>query len=157
MTDRKEVKNGGSITTTDDHLIVCETNDTRISIANGASPYMVTFNVPSWVQGTASSNITTKTTPINYEYFTCEVTGGALTGNTRVVKQGDGILKLPNADMTYTGNTDVWAGTLCFDGKLSHSPLWLNRFAELNSDGGEFRSIKADYGSTVCPTGIVMN
>ena len=153
MTDRKEVKNGGSITTTDDHLIVCETNDTRISIANGASPYMVTFNVPSWVQGTASSNTTTKTTPINYEYFTCEVTGGALTGNTRVVKQGDGILRLPNVQMTFTGGIDVWAGTLCFDGQMLSSPLWLNRFAELNSDGGEFRSIKADYGSVIRPGG----
>jgi len=153
MTGRKEVKNGGTITTTDDHLIVCETNDTKVSIVNGASPYMITFNVPSWVQGTAASNTTTKDTPISYEYFTCDVTGGSLTGNTRVVKQGDGILRLPNAEMTFTGGMDVWAGTLCFDGKMLGSELWLNRFAELNSDGGEFKSIKADYGSIIRPGG----
>ena len=153
MTGRTEVKNNGAITTTDEHLIVCETNDTKITIADGASPYMVTFNVPSWVQGTATSNTTNQQTTIRYQYFTCQVAGGALTGNTRVVKQGDGVLKLPNVDMTYTGNTDVWAGTLCFDGQLTHSPLWLNRFAELNSDGGHFLSIDALYGSVIRPGG----
>ena len=153
MTDRTEVKNGGTITTTDEHLIVCETNDTKITIQDGASPYMVTFNVPSWVQGTAGNNPTSKNIPITYEYFTCDVTGGALTGSTRVVKQGDGILNLPKADMTYTGETNIWAGTLNFDGTLKKSPLWLNRFAELNSNGGEFYSIKADYGSVIRPGG----
>jgi len=153
MTGRKEVKNGGTITTTDDHLIVCETNDTHITIADGASPYMVTFNVPSWVQGTAGSGATSANTSIKYDYFTCDVTGGALTGNTRVVKQGDGILRLPNVQMTFTGGIDVWAGTLCFDGQMLSSPLWLNRFAELNSDGGQFKSIQADYGSIIRPGG----
>ena len=70
-----------------------------------------------------------------------------------MVKQGDGILRLPNAEMTFTGGMDVWAGTLCFDGKMLGSELWLNRFAELNSDGGEFKSIKADYGSIIRPGG----
>jgi len=140
MTGRKEVKNGG-------------TNDTHISLADGASPYMVTFNVPSWVQGTAGSGATSANTAIKYDYFTCDVTGGALTGNTRVVKQGDGILRLPNVQMTFTGGMDVWAGTLCFDGQMLSSPLWLNRFAELNSDGGQFKSIQADYGSIIRPGG----
>jgi lipopolysaccharide export system protein LptA len=45
----------------------------------------------------------------------------------------------------------VWAGTLNFDGKLLQSSLWLNRFAELNSDGGEFRSIKMDYDARLRP------
>ena len=31
--------------------------------------------------------------------------------------------------------------------------LWLNRFAELNSNGGEFMSIKADYASVIRPGG----
>lgn len=153
MTGRKEIANGGTISTTDDHLIVCETNDTKIKIATGASPYMVTFNVPSWVQGTAESNITTKNTKINYTYYTCDVTGGPLTGATRVVKQGEGILNLPKVDMTYTGETNVWAGTLNFDGTMKNSAMWLNRFAELNSDGGVFKSIKADYASIIRPGG----
>ncbi|MBQ9363777.1 MAG: autotransporter-associated beta strand repeat-containing protein [Bacteroidaceae bacterium] len=155
MTDRTEIANGGTITTTDEHLLVCETNDTHLSIQDGASPYMVTFNVPSWVQGTAESNITTKNTTINYDYYTCTVEGGALTGNTRIVKQGDGILTLPAADMTYTGETNIWAGTVNFHGSAPNSPIWLNRFAELNAqaDTTRFKSLKADYASVVRPGG----
>ncbi len=152
MTDRTEVANGGTITTTNDHLIVCETNSTNITIEDGASPYIVTFNVPSHVTGNAGSNTSSTPAP-TYEYYTCNVTGGALTGSTRLVKQGDGILSLPKVDMAYTGETNIWAGTLNFDGTLKNSPLWLNRFAELNSDGGTFRSIKADYASVIRPGG----
>ncbi len=153
MTGRTEIANGGTINTTDEHLIVCETNDTEVSIADGASPYMVTFNVPSWVQGTAASNSTQSKPKIEYTYYVCNVTGGALTGATRVVKQGDGILNLPKVDMTYTGETNIWAGTLNFDGTMKNSDLWLNRFAELNSNGGVFKSLKADYAAIIRPGG----
>ena len=72
----------------------------------------------------------------------------------RLVKQGDGTLVLPNVTQTYTGKTDVWAGTLQFDGTMEKSPVWLNRFAELNSNGGNFKGgIKADYGSIIRPGG----
>lgn len=152
MEGRTEVPNGGTITTTDEHLIVCDTLSTNITIQDGASPYMVTFNVPSHVQGNAESNILTKPAP-TYEYLTCNVTGGALTGETRVVKTGDGILTLPKVNMTYTGETNIWAGTLNFDGTLEQSDLWLNRFAELNSNGGHFKSIKADYAAIIRPGG----
>lgn len=153
MTGRTEIANGGTISTAhnDKHVIVCETNDTKVTIANGASPYVATFNVPSWVQGT-NSNKTDGTAVINYDYYTCTVEGGAFTGNTTVVKQGDGILSLPKVDMTYTGPTNVWAGTLNFDGTLKQSTLWLNRHTTLNSNG-TFRSIKADYGSIIRPGG----
>ncbi|MBO7467811.1 MAG: autotransporter-associated beta strand repeat-containing protein [Bacteroidaceae bacterium] len=151
MTGRKEIANGGTITTSEEHLIVCETSDSHITIAEGASPYIVTFNVPSWVQGNAASNVSTKPA-ITYEKYTCDVTGGALTGKTRLVKQGDGVLNLPAVEMTYTGNTDVWAGILNFNGTLLKSSLWLNRFAELNTSGS-FRSIKADYASVIRPGG----
>lgn len=153
MTGRTEVKNGGTITTTDEHLIVCEMNDTKVSIQDGAKPYMVTFNVPSHVQGNAGSNTSSKPAP-TYQYSTCEVTGGGLAGEARLVKQGDGILTLPNAVMKHTGNTDIWAGTVNFDGTLESSPLWLNRFAELNSKDGKFLGgIKADYASIIRPGG----
>ena len=155
MTGRTEVKNGGTITTADEHLLVCETNDMTISIEDGASPYMVTFNVPSWVQGTAASNSIVKETPINYTYYTCTVNGGALTGSTRVVKQGDGILTLPAVDMTYTGETNIWAGTVNFNGSAANSGVWLNRFAVLNTPAKEatFKGLKADYASVVSPGG----
>ncbi len=151
-TGRTQIANGGQITTTDDHLLVNPDEDATVSIADGASPYMVTFNIPSWTQGQAGSNQTARPEPVT-TYYKCVVTGGALTGNTRVVKQGDGILTLPKVDMTYTGETNVWAGVLNFDGSLKNSPLWLNRFAELNSDGGTFKSIKADYAAVIRPGG----
>ena len=151
MTGRQEIKNGGTITSSDEHLLVCETSDTRVTIQDGASPYMVTFNVPSWVQGTATSGTTAQNTTINYEYFTCTVEGGALTGSTRVVKQGDGILTLPAVDMTYTGETNIWNGTVNLNGSLATSPVWLNRFAVLNTPAKSvaMKSLKADYGSEV--------
>ena len=152
MTGRMEIANGGTIGSSqnDQHVIVCEPNDTKISVADGAKPYIATFNVPSWVQGT-NSTIKNGGAKINYQYFTCDVTGGAFTGDMRLVKQGDGILNLPKVDMTYTGETDIWAGTVNFDGTLMNSPVWLNRFAELNSDGGTFRSIRMDYDAKLRP------
>ena len=152
MTGRTEIANNGTISSANDdqHVIVCETNDTKITVADGAKPYMVTFNVPSWVQGTNSTNTNGNPT-IRYAYYTCDVTGSAFTGNMRLVKQGDGTLNLPQVDMTYTGETNIWAGVLNFDGTLKNSPLWLNRFAELNSNGGVFRSIKMDYASILRP------
>ncbi|MCQ2222384.1 MAG: hypothetical protein MJZ35_01205 [Bacteroidaceae bacterium] len=153
MEGRVEVPNGGLITSEDKHFIVCETNDTKVTMADGATPYIVTFNVPSWVQGTAGTNYTDKDANIKYQYYTCEVQSGSLAGDARLVKQGDGVLKLPKTDFTHVGPTDVWAGVLEFDGTMKQSPLWLNRFAELNTDGGVFGSIKADYASVIRPGG----
>ena len=135
------------------HVIVCETDDSSASIDDGAAPAVLTFNVPTWVQGTAGSESTNANARINYQTYTCNVTGGGLGGDARLVKQGDGILNLPKADFTHTGNTDIWAGVVNFDGTMKQSPLWLNRFAELNSNGGEFLSIKADYASVIRPGG----
>ena len=151
MTGRVEVTNGSSIGKAhdDQHVMVCETNNTQITVSEGAKPYMVTFNVPSWVQGT-NSTLTNGAT-VKRTYYTCTVEGAAFTGNMRLVKQGDGILSLPKVEQTYTGETNIWAGTVNFDGKLLQSPVWLNRFAELNSDGGEFKSIQMDYASVLRP------
>ena len=154
MTGRTEISNGGTISTANQgqHVIVCETNDTKITVQDGANPDVATFNVPSWVQGTNSPK-TDGTAVINYEYYTCTVDGGAFTGGMTLAKQGDGKLVLPKADMTYTGPTNVWAGTLQFDGSLLQSSLWLNRHTALNSSNGSFRRIKADYGSVIRPGG----
>ena len=155
MTDRDEVANKGTIGSglNGKHVIVCETNNTDITLENGAKPYILTFNVPTWVQGTAASESTNSSPRINYTTYTCNVTGGGLAGDARLIKQGEGILNLPKADFTHTGETNIWEGTLNFDGTLKNSPLWLNRFTTLNSNGGEFRSIKADYASVIRPGG----
>ena len=155
MTGRTEVVDGGTIGSSlnGQHVIVCETGNSSVSIEAGAQPQVLTFNVPTWVQGTAPSECTTQSTKINYTTYECTVSGGGISGAARLVKQGDGVLTLPKADFTHTGATDVWGGTLNFDGTLKQSPLWLNRFAQLNSNGGEFLSIKADYGSVIRPGG----
>ena len=155
MTGREEVADGGTIGSAqnDKHVIVCETQNSNVTIEDGAKPYILTFNVPTWVQGSAPSECSTKSTKITYTTYTCTVAGGGLAGDARLIKQGDGILSLPKADFTHTGETNVWAGVLNFDGTMKQSPLWLNRFAELNSNGGEFKSIVADYAAVIRPGG----
>ena len=152
MTNRQEIANGGTITTIDQIVITCETNDMEVNVSDACEPYIFIDNAPSWVQGT---NSTSTTNPdIKYKYYTHTLKGGAFAGATRVVKQGDGKLVLPAVVQKYTGATDVWAGTLQFDGTLESSPLWLNRHTSLISDGGKFLGgITADYNATIYPGG----
>lgn len=153
-TGREEVGSSISKALDGKHALLATTGDATVSVAEGASPAIFTDNAPSWVQGTAASECRTKDTEIKYTYYTHTLTGGAFTGGMRLIKQGDGTLVLPNVKQTYTGKTDVWAGTLQFDGTMESSPVWLNRFAELNSNGGNFKGgIKADYGSVIRPGG----
>ena len=153
-TGREEVGSSISKALDGKHALLATTGDATVSVAEGASPAIFTDNAPSWVQGTAASECRTKDTEIKYTYYIHTLTGGAFTGGMRLVKQGDGTLVLPNVTQTYTGKTDVWAGTLQFDGIMESSPVWLNRFAELNSNGGNFKGgIKADYGSVIRPGG----
>lgn len=151
-TGREEVSTSIGSSLNGKHAMLDANSDVTVSVANGASPAIFTDNAPSWVQGTAESECKTKDTEIKYTYYTHTLTGGAFAGSMRLVKQGDGTLVLPNVTQTYTGKTDVWAGTLQFDGIMESSPVWLNRFAELNSNGGNFKGgIKADYGSVIRP------
>ena len=149
---RVEIANGGTIGNAhkDKHVLVCETNDTQINVSGQAAPDIATFNVPSWVQG-KNSDVINGEADSDKKYYVCDVKGGAFSGPMRLVKQGDGILNLPAVEENYTGPTDIWAGTLNFDGKMLNSPVWLNRFAALNSNGGQFRSIKMDYASILRP------
>ncbi len=153
---RTEIADGGTIGAeyNDKHIMTDETGDMTVTVTDGAAPYIYTDNTPSHVEGTAPSNCTTKNTTINYTYYTHTLKGGAFTGDMRLVKQGEGTLVLPNVVETYTGNTDVWNGTLSFDGTLQNSPLWLNRHTTLISDGGKFpKGIRADYNATIIPGG----
>ena len=148
MTNRTEIQNGGSITTTDNAVIACETNDMSISVSEGASPYIFIDNAASHVIGHDNNNY------IERVYYKHTLTNGAFSGTTRIIKQGDGIMVLPNVTEKHTGNTDIWAGTLQFDGTMESSPVWLNRHTSLISDGGNFKGgIKADYNATIYPGG----
>ena len=150
MTDRTEVSNGGNISSSlnDKQVLMAETGNMSVNVADGAAPYILFDNAPTWVQGhDDNDNITTET-------YTHTLTGGAFTGGMRLVKQGDGVLVLPKVTETYTGNTDVWAGTLQFDGTMKNSHVWLNRHTNLISNGGSFNAgIKADYNATIYPGG----
>ncbi len=148
---RTVVANGGTISNNDQTVITCESNDMTINVSDGATPYIYIDNAPSWVQGSAPSEATAKEYAITYAYYTHTLQGGGFAGVTRVVKQGDGILAYPEKDMSYSGQTDIWAGTLNLNGSIALSPLWLNRHTKLNTPAGKtitVKSLKADYGST---------
>ena len=145
LTGRTLVGNGGSIKTTKEHLLVYDTKDIIVNIEDGASPKQLFVNTPSWVQGNNSSGEDglTKT------YYTTTLTGGRLTGKTRLIKQGDGILNLPSVCHTYSGKTEIWNGRLNFSGTLENSELWMNRHTTLSSSGTFRRPMRMEYGSTL--------
>lgn len=150
MTGRTEISNGQTIgaDNNDTHIMMCETNDMTVSVADGAKPYIFTDNAPTWTQGNDDNNNITTTV------YTHKLTGGAFTGSMRLVKQGSGVLELPAVTETYTGSTDVWGGTLRFDGTMQSSRVWLNRHTSLVSDGGKFlKGIQADYNASIIPGG----
>ena len=150
---RKEVT--GTIQTTDDHLLVSGYENKTIAVADGASPYILTVNAPAWIKGSGSQQATSSTPKRpaqTVETYTTTLTGGAFAGATRLVKQGEGVLVLPNVTEKHTGATDVWNGTLVFDGTMESSPVWLNRHTTLITDGGKFMAgLKADYNATIYP------
>lgn len=149
MTGRTEVADGGTIGADagDKQIITCAMADMTVTVADGTAPYIYYDNAPTWVQGNDDNNrITTAA-------YTHTLRGGAFAGGMRLVKQGDGMLVLPAVTQKYTGATDVWAGTLRFDGTMEASRVWLNRHSALISDGGRFKTIQADYNATVNPGG----
>jgi len=153
MEGRTEIQKDGTISTAlnGKQVLICDNVSTASSftIGEGARPAVITVNTPKWVQGNNdNNNITIK------DDYVHTLKGNALTGTTRLTKQGGGTLRLNNTTHTYTGPTDVWGGTLSFDGTLQSSPLWLNRFTRLDSKGGTFGGgITADYGATIAPGG----
>ncbi|MBO5233907.1 MAG: autotransporter-associated beta strand repeat-containing protein [Prevotella sp.] len=154
MTGRTEIANGQTISAKEGDIITCETNDMTVTVADGATPYIYIDNAPSWTQGSAPSEATAASYPINTTYYTHTLKGGAFAGEMRLVKQGEGILVLPDVTQLYSGSTDVWAGTLSFNGTLQNSRLWLNRLTTLDTDGGKFmKGIQADYGAVIRPGG----
>lgn len=147
----------GSIQTTDAHLIITGYENKTIAVQDGASPYILTVNTPAWVKGSGAQQAVASTPKLpqqTVETFTTTLTGGAFGGATRLIKQGEGVLVLPNVTEKHTGETNIWQGTIQFDGTLESSPLWLNRHTALVSDGGKFLGgIKADYNATIYPGG----
>lgn len=164
-TGRTEIANGGSITSANTTpVMLCETNNMTVSVGEGAAPGVVFVNTPSWVQGTDENGTTgtkvktdgsigaTNLPSIETTTYSHTLTGNAFTGSTSLVKQGDGLLVLPNVTETYTGNTDVWAGSLAFSGTLSSSPVWMNRHTKLYGAPTISKSLTMEYGSAFYPS-----
>lgn len=133
------------------HVLHNEYANTTL-IMGGGKPDVLTINVPAWVKGNNdNNNITTET-------FTCELNGGAMSGNTRLVKQGNGILTMANNTHTNTGETNIWGGTVNFDGTMQNSPVWMNRHTTLNTSEGNFNAgLTMEYGATLNIGGTTSN
>ena len=164
-TGRTEITNGGSITSANtDPVMLCETNNMNVSVGAGAAPSTVFVNTPSWVQGTDVNGTTgtkvktdgsvgaTNLPAINTTTYTHTLTGNGFTGSTNLVKQGDGLLVLPNVTEAYTGKTDVWAGSLAFSGTFSSSPVWMNRHTKFFGAPTISNSLTMEYGSALYPS-----
>ena len=164
-TGRTEIANGGSITSANTTpVMLCETNNMTVSVGEGAAPITVFVNTPSWVQGTDENGTTgtkvktdgsvgaTNLPAINTTTYTHTLTGNGFTGSTNLVKQGDGLLVLPNVTEAYTGKTDVWAGSLAFSGTFSSSPVWMNRHTKFFGAPTISNSLTMEYGSALYPS-----
>ena len=171
MRNRIEIANNGTINSSynGQQIIACETNNMNISVTDGAAPWVFYDNASTWVQGTDVNGTTgtkvkhtwngtsgdgsvgvTGNFTINRASYTHTVTGGAFSGNMNLVKQGDGKLILPDVTETYTGKTDIWAGTVEFNGTFESSPVWMNRFTTFNTDGGTFNGgLTMEYDATL--------
>ncbi len=152
LTGRTEILGGSTIDASlnGKHVLLDDYADATVSVADGAAPYIFTDNAPQWVKGNDQNGTSKWNFQIDYVPYTHTLTGGAFTGAMRLVKQGEGTLVLPDVVQTYTGETNIWNGTLQFSGTLQNSPLWLNRHTTLLTDGGKFMGgLKADYNATI--------
>ena len=152
---RTELPANGVITSAmnGQHVMVCEGGNIGID-EGGASPAVLTMNVRSTVSGSDNN------ANISYSYASCQlgatISGttckGDLTGAMQLVKQGDGLLKLTARTFTYTGPTDIWAGSVYFRGTLESSPVWMNRHTSLYTAATYHRPMTLEYGATLYPS-----
>lgn len=149
MTGRTEISNGQTIGKEMDgkHVLLCEANDMTVTLAADARPYILTDNAPSWTQGSNNNDA------IKTAYYR-HTLNGALSGGTRLVKQGKGILYLSEQEHTTTGNIDIWGGVVAMssgEGKITHADIWMNRFTTLTGCIECGGNITMEYGSTLNP------
>lgn len=142
LNGRIEVEEGSTIND-GDQLLISAQKDANFVVKEGASPQVLTVNTPSWTQGTGNN------TNIKTIKYTHTLTGSAFTGTMRLVKQGEGTLILPSVTQTYTGKTDIWNGTLLFDGTMEGSDVWMNRHTMLISGGTFQKSLRMEYNATM--------
>ena len=137
---RTEVESSITSANNDEHVILCNTDGGNVSIASGAEPYILTVYAFSHTEGNDDNdNIVTELTEYTID--------GTLSGETRLVKQGEGILNLSGTH-THSGETDLWGGITNLEGSFSNSDVNMYRFAELNANG-EMENISMEYGAVL--------
>lgn len=130
--------NGRTIATTavdashnDKHVILLSDNGGEVSLGSSVTPHVLTVN--------SNGDYTLK--------------GGSLAGSARLIKQGHGKLAF-SGEHAYTGETELWQGVTEFADGTLNSPVWMNRFAELNTDNAIYnKGIKMEYGAILRPGG----
>lgn len=106
------------------HILLTDAEGGVVNVAEGASPYILTVN-------SLKNNWTLQ--------------GAPFTGDMRLVKQGQGELTF-SGNQVYTGKTELWEGITNFEGSMQ-SPVWVNRFAELNTGAIYNKGIEMEYGA----------
>jgi autotransporter-associated beta strand protein len=124
---------GNSMTSATDgkFLLMAETTNTDVAASGTLKPQAIQVN-----------------TPADYT-----LTGGTFAGSMRFLKQGLGTLTLQADALNYTGNTEVWYGTLVNNTDLTASHLILRRFAEADLTGAYKKGITTEHGSVIRPGG----
>lgn len=155
-TGRTELKAGSTINANQNgaDVMLCEAGNYGIESELGASPANLFVNVPSSVTGNDNNN------QISYSYSSTQLGAtidganqkGNLTGKMRLVKQGNGLLKLTARSFSYTGDTEIWDGSFYFRGTLENSSVWLNRHTNFYCGATINNSLTMEYGSTLCPS-----
>lgn len=161
LTGREIVGNKGHVTTAHNgkDVLICPDGNSGTTVAPemlnatfdaGAQPSTLFLNARTRIEGNDQVTFTASTE----EFSRIKLTGSAFTGTMNVCKQGDSAARIPTANHTHTGKTDVWAGALICNGKITESSVWANRFTELffgnsNVEECNFKSIEMEYGSTL--------
>jgi len=138
------------------HLLHNEYANTTLNVTDGASPYILTINVPKYTYGIDSYALNPGA--VGTTTYTCNLNGGAMTGETRLIKQGLGVLNMAAVTHTYTGETQIWDGTVNFNGTLQNSPMHMHMRTVLNTTGGNFMGgLTMDWGATLNVGGTTAN
>lgn len=139
---------GGSVTPSDNgDLLMSGYGNQIYTISGNVSPRSIVINAPILVEGNDDNN---NIQPTVYTHTLNIESNSTIQGNTRFVKQGLGVLNISDATLTYSGNTDIWGGTVNFDGTMQSSPVWMNRHTTLNTMGGTFDGgLTMEYGATL--------
>lgn len=136
---------------TNDKLVYCgdgswgaswTKNGIAVSYSDGQS---VLFDADNGGTVTLSGTVSPELLTVNSkgDYI---LKNGSFAGAMQLNKQGPGTLTLSGA-LLHTGSTELWDGLTILTSDVENSPVWMNRFAELNLKSNAKKGIIQEYGS----------